>query len=129
MTRCRGEDVCPSSVEIIAQVGVAAGGIVLYAPVKSERLIESTDPLAWVADARRVVTSGTPRLPQQWRAGKARAHSTKMSATQPTTGVAATAAPTCDRIGHNASTCCRYGGNDYRDPGQSKFRHVRFLSS
>ena len=55
------------SVEIVAQVGVAVGGIVPQALVKLKRLIELTNPLARVADGRRVVRSGSRRLPQQGR--------------------------------------------------------------
>src|SRR4249920_1324516 len=55
------------SVEIVAQVGVAVGGIVPQALVKLKGLIELTNPLAGVADGRRVVRSGNRRLPQQGR--------------------------------------------------------------
>jgi hypothetical protein len=55
------------SVEIVAQVGVAVGGIVPQALVKLKGLIELTNPLARVADGRRVVWSGSRRLPQQGR--------------------------------------------------------------
>jgi hypothetical protein len=41
---------------------------------------------------------------------------------------AATTATTCKRIGRNAGTCHRYGGNDDRDSVQHKFLHRSFLS-
>ena len=57
------------------------------------------------------------------------AHSAKMSTAQPAPEMAATAAPTCERIGRNANVCHRYGGSDDRDSGQNKFLHGSFLSS
>jgi hypothetical protein len=55
------------SVEIVAQVGVAVGGIVPQALVKLKRLIDLTNPLAGVADGRRVVRSDSRPLPHQGR--------------------------------------------------------------
>src|SRR4029077_13304859 len=57
----------PPVVEIITNVGVAAVGIVAQALVEVERVIELRDLGARIPDRRRVVRSGSRRLPDQGR--------------------------------------------------------------
>ena len=54
-------------VEIVANVGVAIGGIVPQALVELEGLIVLRDLGARVSDWRRIVGSSSRRLPDQWR--------------------------------------------------------------
>jgi hypothetical protein len=57
------------------------------------------------------------------------AHPPKMTAAQPATEMASTAAASaCKRIGRNASASHRHGGNDDRGSVQHKFLHGSFLS-
>jgi hypothetical protein len=83
-----------------------------------------------LGSAAEVLSTYSAQVPSTHRAAEVTsAHSAKMSTAQPAAEMAATAAPTRERIGRNASVCHRYSGSDDRDSEQHKFLHANFLSS